>query len=265
MSAVSPASATPAEFLTLARSLVDISRPILRGYYRTRLDIISKGDESPVTKADRECEAALRAAIAKAFPTHGIIGEEFGTERGDAEFVWVLDPLDGTRAFVTGRPTFGTLIALTQGGKPILGVIDMPILSDLWIGATGHPTTMNGQPVRARACAELKDAYFSAALPQMFQGAADKAKHEKLAGSAKSATYGGDCYQYGMVATGFIDLVVEKTLGIYDFLSLVPVLEGAGAFITDWAGQPLTVHSGDAVVAAGDRRVLDQALAILSA
>jgi inositol-phosphate phosphatase/L-galactose 1-phosphate phosphatase/histidinol-phosphatase len=252
----------PAEFLSLARGLVDISRPILRRYYRTRLDIISKGDESPVTQADRECEAALRAAINKAFPAHGIIGEEFGTERADAEFVWVLDPLDGTRAFVTGRPTFGTLIALTQGGQPILGVIDMPILSDMWLGATGHATTLNGDPVKARACATLKDAYFSAALPQMFQGP-DKALHDRIASAAKSATYGGDCYQYGMVATGFIDLVVEKTLGIYDYLSLVPVLEGAGAFITDWQGKPLHTKSGDAVVAAGDKRVLDQALAIL--
>lgn len=254
---------TPPEFLSLARGLIEVSRPILRRYYRTRLDIISKGDESPVTKADRECEAALRVAIAKAFPTHGIIGEEHGTERADAEFVWVLDPLDGTRAFVTGRPMFGTLIALTQGGKPLLGVIDMPILGDTWVGARGHETTLNGAPVRARACGDLKDAYFSCALPQMFQGA-DRARHDKLAGGAKSATYGGDCYQYGMVATGFIDLVVERTLGLYDYMSLVPVLEGAGAHITDWQGKPLTIASGDQVVAAGDRRVLDQALAILN-
>jgi inositol-phosphate phosphatase/L-galactose 1-phosphate phosphatase/histidinol-phosphatase len=249
--------------LSLARNLVDISRPILRRYYRTRLDIISKGDESPVTKADRECETALRTAIAKAFPTHGIIGEEHGTERGDAEFVWVLDPLDGTRAFITGRPMFGTLIALTQGGQPMLGVIDMPILGDTWIGARGHATTMNGQPVQARACADLKDAYFSCALPQMFQGA-DRARHDALANGAKSATYGGDCYQYAMVATGFIDLVAERTLGLYDYMSLVPVLEGAGAYITDWQGRPLSIESGDQVVAAGDRRVLDQALAHLN-
>ncbi len=258
------AAATPAEFLTLARSLVDISRPILRGYYRQRLDIISKGDESPVTKADRECEGALRQAINKAFPTHGIIGEEFGSEREEAEFVWVLDPLDGTRAFVTGRPTFGTLIALTQGGRPILGVIDMPILADLWIGAVGHATTLNGDVVKARACESLKDAYFSAALPQMFLGSA-RAVHDQIAGAVKSATYGGDCYQYGMVATGFLDLVVEKTLGIYDFLSLVPVLEGAGAHITDWQGRSLHTKSGDAVVAAGDKRVLDAALTLLNA
>lgn len=257
-------SSTPSEFVTLAKSLVDISRPILRGYYRTRLDIISKGDESPVTKADRECEAALRSAINKAFPTHGIIGEEFGSERADAEFVWVLDPLDGTRAFVTGRPTFGTLIALTQAGKPILGIIDMPILSDLWIGAQGHPTTLNGAIVKARACERLADAYFSAALPQMFKGPARNV-HDRIVDVVKSATYGGDCYQYGMVAAGFIDLVVERGLGIYDYLSLVPILEGAGAYITDWQGQSLNTQSGDAVVAAGDKRILEETLSLLNA
>jgi inositol-phosphate phosphatase/L-galactose 1-phosphate phosphatase/histidinol-phosphatase len=263
MAQVVTAPPAPQEFLSVARGLIEVSRPILRHYYRTRLDIISKGDESPVTRADRECETALRGAIAKAFPSHGIIGEEFGTERGDAEFVWILDPLDGTRAFVTGRPTFGTLIALTQGGKPLLGVIDMPILSDTWVGATGHETTLNGAPVRSRICAELKDAYFSAALPQMFQGA-NRARHDKIFETVKSATYGGDCYQYGMVATGFIDLVIERTLGIYDYLSLVPILEGAGGHITDWQGLPLTTKSGDEVVAAGDRRILDQAIAILN-
>lgn len=253
-----------AEFIALARGLTGVSRPILQRYYRTRLDIDSKGDASPVTQADRECESALRSAIGTAFPGHGIIGEEFGSEREQAEFVWVLDPLDGTRAFVTGRPMFGTLIALTQGGVPILGVIDMPILGDTWVGATGHGTTLNGEPVSARTCASLGDAYFSVALPQMFAGA-DRPRHDALAAAVKSATYGGDCYQYAMVATGFIDLVVERTLGLYDFMSLVPVLEGAGAIITDWEGRQLDIRSGDQVVAAGDRRVHEQALALLNA
>jgi inositol-phosphate phosphatase/L-galactose 1-phosphate phosphatase/histidinol-phosphatase len=235
--------------------------PILRQYYRRKLDIIDKADESPVTKADRECEAAMRALIAKTFPDHGIFGEEFGAERADAEYVWVLDPLDGTRAFITGRPLFGTLIALTRRDRPILGVIDMPILGDQWLGVAGMPTTLNGEPVRSRPCAGLADAYFSTALPQMFR---DHPKiFDALQSGVKSATFGGDCYQYGMVATGFIDLVVERNLGIYDYLSLVPIIEGAGGAITDWQGNPLTAKSGDQVVAAGDRRVLDQALAIL--
>ena len=251
----------PGEFIDLARRLTEVSRPILRQYYRRKLDIIDKADESPVTKADRECEAAMRAVIAKTFPDHGIFGEEFGAERADAEYVWVLDPLDGTRAFITGRPLFGTLIALTRRDTPILGVIDMPILGDQWLGAIGMATTLNGEPVRARSCAALADAYFSTALPQMFR---DHPKvYDALQAGAKSATFGGDCYQYGMVATGFIDLVVERGLGIYDYLSLVPIIEGAGGAITDWQGQALTAKSADRVVAAGDRRLLDQALAIL--
>jgi inositol-phosphate phosphatase/L-galactose 1-phosphate phosphatase/histidinol-phosphatase len=255
------AASVPGEFVDLARRLTEVSRPILRSYYRRKLDIIDKADESPVTKADRECEAALRAAIAKAFPGHGIIGEEFGAERADAEHVWILDPLDGTRAFITGRPLFGTLIALTRGGAPILGVIDMPILGDLWLGAKGMETTLNGERVRARPCASLAEAYFSSALPQMFR---DHPRIlDALQSRVKSVTFGGDCYQYGMVATGFLDLVVERSLGIYDYLALVPIIEGAGGAITDWQGKALTAKSADQVVAAGDRRVLDQALALL--
>lgn len=255
--------AVAAEFISVARGLTDISRPILRRYYRTRVDILDKSDESPVTQADRECEAALRSAIGGAFPGHGIIGEEFGPERADAEFVWVLDPLDGTRAFITGRPMFGTLIALTQGGKPILGLIDMPILGDTWFGAAGHATTLNGEAARPRACGDLLDAYFSCALPLMFAGPF-RPTLDSLTGATKSQTFGGDCYQYGALASGFIDLVVERQLGLYDFLALVPVLEGAGAFIADWQGRALDMTSGDEVVAAGDRRILDQAIALLN-
>ena len=256
--------AVPLAFVDLARRLTEVSRPILRRYYRQKLDIIDKPDESPVTKADRECEAALRERITKVFPDHGIIGEEFGAERADAEYVWVLDPLDGTRAFITGRPLFGTLIALNRGGKPIVGVIDMPILDDLWLGVAGQATTLNGAPIRSRSCASLGDAYFSTVSPQVFRGD-NVARFEALQAQAKSTTFGGDCYQYGMVATGFIDLVVERGLGIYDYLSLVPVIEGAGGHITDWRGQALTMDSQGDVIAAGDRRILDQAVATLSA
>jgi inositol-phosphate phosphatase/L-galactose 1-phosphate phosphatase/histidinol-phosphatase len=261
---VSARETVPSAFVDLAGRLTEVSRPILRRYYRQKLDIIDKADESPVTKADRECEAALREKITAAFPDHGIVGEEFGAERADAEYVWVLDPLDGTRSFITGRPLFGTLIALTRGGKPILGVIDMPILGDLFLGVAGQPSTLNREPINSRACAALADAYFSTISPQMFRDE-NAARFERLTGQAKSTTFGGDCYQYAMVATGFIDLVVERGLGIYDYLALVPVIEGAGGFITDWRGQTLTMESEGEVIAAGDRRILDQAVATLGA
>jgi inositol-phosphate phosphatase/L-galactose 1-phosphate phosphatase/histidinol-phosphatase len=256
-------SARP-EFIDLARRLTEISRPILRRYYRQKLEVVSKADESPVTRADKECEAALREKIAATFPEHGIIGEEFGAERADAEYVWVLDPLDGTRSFITGRPLFGTLIALNRGGKPILGVIDMPILDDQWLGVEGEPSTLNGKPIRSRECGALADAYLSTASPQMFRKSEHQSRFAALRDQAKSMTYGGDCYQYGMVATGFLDLVVERELGIYDYLALVPVIEGAGGAVTDWQGQPLTVASKDTVIAAGDRRVLDAAVRVLN-
>ncbi|HEX9449306.1 MAG TPA: histidinol-phosphatase [Dongiaceae bacterium] len=250
-------------FIDLAHRLADTSQAILRGYYRRKVTILDKADESPVTQADRECESALRKLIAEAFPSHGIIGEEFGTERGEADFVWVLDPLDGTRAFITGRPMFGTLIALLYQDCPILGVIDMPILGDRWIGAKGRPSTLNGEACTSRSCSSLSAAYLSTVSPQAFPDAQAFGKFESVRAHVKSATYGGDCYQYGMVATGFLDIVVEANLGIYDFLSLVPVIEGAGGIITDWQGQALTRTSGDKVVACGDRRVHQEALPLL--
>jgi inositol-phosphate phosphatase/L-galactose 1-phosphate phosphatase/histidinol-phosphatase len=251
-------------FIDLGNRLAETSRAILRSYYRRKVAILDKADESPVTQADRECESALRKLIAETFPSHGIIGEEFGTERGEADFVWVLDPLDGTRAFITGRPLFGTLIALLHHDKPVMGVIDMPILGDRWVGAKGRPTTLNNEACTVRDCASLSGAYLSTVSPQAFPDAAAFGKFEKIRQQVKSPSYGGDCYQYAMVATGFLDIVVEGNLGIYDFLSLVPVIEGAGGIITDWRGQALTRRSGDKVVACGDRRIHEAALPFLA-
>lgn len=253
----------PEAFIDLAGRLADASRPILRSYYRRKLDIDIKSDASPVTQADREAEAAIRKLINATFPEHGIFGEEFGKEREDAEYVWVLDPLDGTRAFVTGRPTFGTLISLTRDGAPILGIIDMPVLGDRWVGAIGRPTTLNGAPVTVRPCPALAKAYLAASIPLMFDTPEKKAKFDAVSAKAGSTTFGGDCYLYGMVATGFIDLVVECSLVEYDYLALAPVIEGAGGRITDWHGNALRMGSEDRVVAAGDGRVHDEALKIL--
>lgn len=251
-------------FLDLASRLADVSRPILRSYYRRKLDVDIKSDASPVTQADREAEAAIRELISATFPEHGIFGEEFGKIREDAEYVWVLDPLDGTRAFVTGRPTFGTLISLTRNGAPLLGLIDMPVLGDRWIGAIGHPTTLNGARVSARACGRLADAYLSASIPLMFDTPEKRRKFEAVQAKARSTTFGGDCYQYGMVATGFLDVVIECSLVEYDYLALTPIIEGAGGRITDWNGNGLKLGSGDRVIATGDARVHDEALAILA-
>jgi inositol-phosphate phosphatase/L-galactose 1-phosphate phosphatase/histidinol-phosphatase len=252
------------DFIDLAGRLADASRPILRSYYRRKLEVDIKSDASPVTRADREAEAAIRALITASFPEHGIFGEEFGQERENAEYVWVLDPLDGTRAFVTGRPTFGTLISLTRGGTPLLGLIDMPVLGDRWLGVVGRPTTLNGERVAARACAGLGEAYLSASIPLMFDTDEKRRKFDSVQARSRSTTFGGDCYQYGMVATGFLDIVIECSLVEYDYLALTPIIEGAGGRITDWGGNGLKMGSGDRVVAAGDARVHDEALALLA-
>ena len=253
----------PAEFLALAERLAEASGKIVRRYFRTGVEIITKADASPVTIADRETEQALRQLVKLAYPAHGLLGEEFPPERADAEFVWIFDPIDGTKSFITGRPLFGTLIALLHRGKPILGVIDHPAIDERWIGASGHPTTFQGKPVKVRACADIGKAVLAASSPHMFgteQAAEAFARVQRKAGLT---LYGADCYAYGLIASGFHDIVVEANNGIHDFLPLVPVVEGAGGIITDWEGKALGVHSGDKVLAAGDKRMHEAALKLI--
>ena len=256
------------DFLALAEQLADTSGPIIRRWYRDGFAVEDKPDDSPVTQADREAESALRALIAKAFPTHGIIGEEHGRERAEADYVWVLDPIDGTRRFITGHPWFGTLIALTHQGRPLLGLIDIPMLRQRWVGVQGRPTLQRDETgtreVRTRSGVGLADALLAATSPHMFEGAA-AAAFERLRGAVKFPLYGGECFSYGALAGGGLDLVVEADMAIYDFLAQVPVIEGAGGKITDWQGRPLGLHSGDKVLAAGDSGLHSAALALLAA
>jgi histidinol phosphatase-like enzyme (inositol monophosphatase family) len=250
-------------YIDLAQRLADVAGDIARRYFRTRVAVDDKDDRSPVTIADREAEAAMRALIAKAFPQHGIVGEEHGSERAGASHVWVLDPIDGTRAFITGRPLFGSLIALCRDGKPIVGVIDCPALRERWVGAAGRPTTYLGKPVRTRACERLDLAALSCTAPQIFDGDGF-ARFERVRQAARTTVYGGDCFAYGMVAAGFADLVIEAGLKVYDYAALVPVFEGAGGGICDWSGRPLDLSSGDRVLAYGDARAQQQALKLLA-
>ncbi len=248
----------------LAERLADAARPIALTYFRGDLDIEAKADMTPVTVADREAEAAMRALIEDAFPDHGIFGEEFGTVRPDAEHLWVLDPIDGTKSFVTGKPLFGTLIALLHRGRPVVGVIDAPALGERWVGAAGRATTFNGRPVRARPCTDLARAWLYATSPHMFEPD-DVAAFERLRRRAHQAVYGADCYAYGLLAAGFVDLVAEAGMQPYDYCALVPVVEGAGGVITDWRGGPLTIGSDGRVLAAGDAAVHAAALQALAA
>lgn len=258
-----PEADCPENFISLAHRLADASGEILRRYFRQPLAADSKSDLSPVTIADREAESAIRKILADGATDHGIFGEEFGNERIDADYVWVIDPIDGTKSFITGKPLFGTLIACLRNGKPILGIVDQPILRERWLGAAGRQTTFNGRAVKVRACSELSAAMLYATTPHMFSGD-DAAAFGRLCGRVRYPNYGADCYAYGLLANGHVDLVVEASLKPYDFCALVPVVEGAGGRMTDWQGAALGLASDGRVIAAGDPRARDAALAVLA-
>ena len=250
------------DYIALAGRLADTAGAIVRRYFRTSFAVDDKSDLSPVTIADREAEAAMRALIAQTYPGHGIIGEEHGNDRESADHVWVLDPIDGTKSFITGRPIFGTLIALCREGRPVVGIIDCPALGERWVGAYGHPTLHQGKPVRTRACPTLDRAALYTTSPHLFAGT-DFDRFERVRKKVKLPLYGGDCFAYGLVASGFADLVIEAGLKIYDYAAIVPVVEGAGGTMTDWQGRALDLSSDGRVIAAGDARAHVQAMALL--
>jgi len=247
--------------LALALALADAAGAAIRPLFRGEWTEERKADRSFVTEADRAAEAAMRALIENHAPTDGIIGEEYGARNEGAGRQWVLDPIDGTTSFIAGRPIFGTLIALLQDGWPVLGVIDQPVAGERWVGRIGEGTTFNGKPVRTRPCRELADAVLGTTTPHQFEGG----DVDAFMGVAKSVAerkiiYGGDCYNYGLVASGHVDLVVEAGLQLYDFAALVPVVEGAGGTMSDWQGNPLDQGSDGRVIALGDPARLDDVL-----
>ncbi len=234
-----------------AGELADAARSVIQGYFRRSYAIEDKADESPVTVADREAEAAMRRLINRYFPHHGIVGEEYGAERADAEFVWVLDPIDGTKSFICGVPLFGTLIALLHRGVAKIGVIDQPISCERWLGVDGRPSTLNGAPIRTRACAAPEGATLFATAPEMFKGA-DKRTWDGLAERVKLVRFGADCYAYGLLAAGFCDVIVEADLKPYDYCAQIPIIAGAGGLVTDWQGAPAGLASDGRILAVGD-------------
>jgi len=248
------------KFSEFAATLADASGPIVREYFRTPLDVESKSDLSPVTIADRNAEAILRKRIEETFPDHGIIGEEYGPVREDASHIWVLDPIDGTKAFITGLPIFGTLIALAIDGEPVIGVIDQPVLGERWIGVKGEGTHFNGKPIKTSNCRQLAGAALYATHPSMFDQGTDGKKFDGLANIVGQTRFGGDCYAYGLLASGHIDLVVEAQLQFYDFMALIPVVEGAGGITSDWQGDRLGRGSDGHMLAAANETLQDLAL-----
>jgi inositol-phosphate phosphatase / L-galactose 1-phosphate phosphatase / histidinol-phosphatase len=255
---------SPADFADLAERLADAAGAVARRYFRTPVAVDDKADASPVTIADREAERAIRLILGQERPQDGVVGEEFGVERPDAEWVWVIDPIDGTKSFIAGRPIFGTLVALLRHGEPVLGIIDQPIINDRWVGVAGRGTTHNGAPARVRACAGgLAAATLATTSPDLFPPD-DRPRFRRAADAAKIPMYGGDCYNYGLLASGYVDLVIESGLKLYDFAALVPVVIGAGGVMTDWRGAPLNRHSAGDVIAAGDAQAHADAMKILA-
>jgi histidinol phosphatase-like enzyme (inositol monophosphatase family) len=249
--------------IALALRLADAAGAAIRPFFRARHSVETKPDATPVTEADRAAEAAIRALIETERPEDGIIGEEYGVTREGAGRRWVLDPIDGTRSFMTGRPIFGTLIALLEGETPVLGIIDQPIARERWIGVRGQPTLFNGQPARTRGCARLTDAQLGTTSPYLFD-AATRPGFEAVASAAGNLVLGGDCYNYGLVALGQLDLVVESGLKLHDFAALVPVVEGAGGRMCDWRGEPLGASSDGRVIAVGDAALITEVIDLLN-
>ena len=247
--------------LALALRLADLAGEAIRPLFRGQWSEERKADRSFVTEADRAAEAAMRAAIEAEFPADGIIGEEYGTRNDSAGRQWVLDPIDGTTSFIAGRPIFGTLIALLQDGWPVLGIIDQPISGERWVGRIGQPTLFNGKPVTTKPLKDLADAVLATTSPHLFTNEeADAFMSVAKQVAEKKIVFGGDCYNYGLVASGHIDVVIEAGLKLYDYAALVPVVEGAGGMMADWQGNPLDAGSDGTVIALGDPARLEDVL-----
>lgn len=251
--------------IDLANRLADAAGHVIRPYFRHEFGLEMKDDHSPVTRADREAEAAMRRLLDAERSGDGVVGEEYGEKVGVTNRKWVLDPIDGTRSFTVGRAIFGTLIALVEDGWPVLGVIDQPVQRERWVGVAGRPTTFNGAPVQTRACAALEGAALATTSPHLF-GEGDVPHFLSLVAATSGGNprqgpvYGGDCYNYGLLASGHLDVVCESGLQLYDFAALVPVVEGAGGRMCDWNGDPLTAESIGHVLAIGDPARMDDVL-----
>ena len=256
------------DIIDLAGRLADAARPVTLARFRSGIQHDTKSDASPVTEADRESERTMRAMIEAERPSDGIFGEEFGVTNPDADTVWILDPIDGTKAFVTGKPVYGTLIGVVRNGVAIVGVIDSPATDDRWIGAYGRPAHFNGLAIETRKGRAFDEAWVTATSHTMFT-AENVGKFEALTAATQHTTYGSECQGYGFLACGWIDIVCEDTLAPYDYAALIPVIEGAGGVITDWNGDALGFDAGPdsksvSVIAAADKNLHTEAVKILS-
>ena len=271
---------TAVDFAAFVDRLAQVSGDVILPFFRSSIGSEDKsrgGVFDPVTEADRGAEAAMRRLIQQTFPAHGVVGEEYGADRPDAEYVWVLDPIDGTKSFISGLPTWGTLIGLMHNGRPVHGMMSQPFTRERYSGdgkrsrlrtlapnrGEGPPTEWTTRALRTRPCAALSEATLLTTSPLLIRADADRELYRALEAEARLTRYGGDCYAYCALASGFVDLVIETDLKPYDIVALAPIIEGAGGVITTWDGE--SVAKGGRIVAAGDRRLHEIALKRLAA
>ena len=250
------------ELKSFANTLADKSEIIIMEYFRQKLNIERKNDDTPVTIADKKSEEIIRSLINKQYPDHGIIGEEYEGKNIDSEYLWVIDPIDGTRSFIAGHKDFGTLIALIHKAKPILGIINCPAHKERWIGIDRMPTTLNGDIVNTSNIKHIDNSYtFTSGL--YFEDKFFRKSFEKIIEKSNYYRFGGDCYMYGMLASGLIDIVVEDTLKIHDYMALIPVIEGAGGVVTDKKNQKITLQSDGSLLATANPELHKEVIGLM--
>lgn len=251
----------------LMHELANAAASVSLKYFKKPIEVLSKGaklgtDFDPVTIADKNAEKAIRELIRTRFPTHNIMGEEEAFEDKNSDYTWIIDPIDGTRSYITGIPTWGTLVALRYKNKTIIGMLDQPYLKERYIGSS-KGAFLNGKPIKTRPCDTIFNATISTTDPlQLFNGEEEQDKFFRVAAGAKTMRNGYDCYAYAMIAAGFIDVVIESGLNAHDIQALIPIIEGAGGVVTNWSGE--AVLSGGQVVACGDARLHEQVIGLLN-
>ena len=258
---------TAIDFAAFVDKLATVSGEAILPFFRTSLGVEDKGSAAgfdPVTAADRAAESAMRTLIKRSFPEHGIVGEEYGNEQTQAEYVWVLDPIDGTKSFITGMPAWGSLIALTRNGEPVFGMMHQPFIRERFAGdggATRYRGPAGERELHVRPCATLADAMMFTTSPQLMNDA-DRTAFGRVEAAVRLSRYGGDCYAYCMLAAGHVDLVIETGLKPHDIVALIPIVQGAGGIVTNWEGE--SAVKGGRIVAASDKRVHEAAMKLLT-
>ena len=253
------------EYAVFAKDLAFSAGKEILPFFRKQITIEDKLDTSPVTFADKNAEKIMRRMIKEKYPQHGIVGEEYGIENENAEFVWVLDPIDGTKSFITGSPLFGTLVALLHNQVPVVGVIYQPFSKECWCGIKGYKSVYNGKIIKTRQCQFVEKAsLFSTADRLMFKNKKDLSSFEKLNQNVYVSRFSADCYAYGLLSMGCADIICEADMKLYDYAALIPIVEGAGGGIFNWKGECLSVHGDGHILALGDKILLPKVIELLS-